>query len=85
MQLTVTPRVEGILQVVGVGWKLSDSVVGFHKFESIPTRRKNVKGRQRSKHFLTDNLKFVVIKVKISPYIYNPYSLIALPITPCLD
>lgn len=62
MQLTVTPRVEGILQIVGVKWKLSGFVVGFHKFETNPVKmiRKRI---QKAKHPHSDNLKFVVVKV----------------------
>lgn len=63
MQLTVTPRIEGILQIVGVRWNLSSAVVGFHNFESNPRRKKSAKGRQRGNRSLSDNLKFVVIKV----------------------
>ncbi|BFG38453.1 hypothetical protein CerSpe_247270 [Prunus speciosa] len=61
VQLTVTPRVEGILQIVGVKWKLSGFVVGFHKFETNPVKmiRKRV---QKAKHPHSDNLKFVVVK-----------------------
>ncbi|XP_024028403.1 trafficking protein particle complex subunit 8 isoform X3 [Morus notabilis] len=62
VQLTVTPRIEGILQIVGVRWNLSSAVVGFHNFESNPRRKKSAKGRQRGNRSLSDNLKFVVIK-----------------------
>lgn len=63
MQLKVTPRVEGILQIVGVRWNLSGAVVGFHNFGSNLMKKKNAKGRWRGNRSLNDNLKFVVIKV----------------------
>lgn len=63
MQLTVTPRVEGVLQIVGIRWKLSGSVVGFYNFEPNSMKKKSAKGRRRANHSPSDNLKFVVIKV----------------------
>lgn len=63
VQLKVTPRVEGILQIVGVRWNLSGAVVGFHNFGSNLMKKKNAKGRRRGNRSLNDNLKFVVIKV----------------------
>lgn len=63
VQLTVTPRIEGILKVVGVRWNLSDSMVGFHNFESNLVKKKIAKGRRKAKHSPSDNLKFLVIKV----------------------
>lgn len=62
VQLKVTPRVEGILQIVGVKWNLSGVVVGFHNFGSNLMKKKNEKGRRRGNRSLNDNLKFVVIK-----------------------
>ncbi|XP_050243779.1 uncharacterized protein LOC126692278 isoform X1 [Quercus robur] len=62
VKLTVTPKVEGLLQITGVRWKLSSSVVGFHNFESNHMKKKNAKGRRKSKHSRSDNLKFIVIK-----------------------
>ncbi|KAL5545696.1 hypothetical protein UlMin_005383 [Ulmus minor] len=62
VQLMVTPRVEGILQIVGVRWNLSGSVVGFYNFDSNPIKKKKAKGRQRAESSPSDNLKFVVIK-----------------------
>ncbi|KAM1735617.1 hypothetical protein ACFX15_013498 [Malus domestica] len=62
VQLTVTPRVEGILQIVGVKWKLSGSVVGFHKFDTNPLKKICRKQIQKAKHPHCDNLKFVVVK-----------------------
>lgn len=65
MQLTVTPKIEGILQVVGIRWKLSDSVMGFHNFINVQGQKNIAKGRQKAKYSLADNLKFMVIKVNI--------------------
>ncbi|XVF07518.1 hypothetical protein REPUB_Repub06bG0146000 [Reevesia pubescens] len=62
VQLTVTPRVEGILKVVGVKWKLSSSVVGFHNFESDSVNKRVAKGRRKAKHSPSNYLKFIVIK-----------------------
>lgn len=66
VQLTVTPRVEGILKVVGVRWKLSNSVGGYHNFESNLVK-KITKGRRKAKNSPSDNLKFMVIKVHPLP------------------
>ncbi|KAE8125213.1 hypothetical protein FH972_020046 [Carpinus fangiana] len=62
VQLTVTPKVEGILQIVGVRWKLSGSVIGLHNFDSNHMKKKNTKGKRKAKHSPRDNLKFIVIK-----------------------
>ncbi|KAK2968934.1 hypothetical protein RJ640_003621 [Escallonia rubra] len=61
-QLTVTPRVEGVLNIVGVMWKLSGSLVGFHSLEPNVTRKKVAKGNRKLKHSKSSNLKFLVIK-----------------------
>ncbi|KAE8671679.1 SYP121 protein [Hibiscus syriacus] len=62
VQLTVTPRIEGILKIVGVKWKLSSSVVGLCNFESNPVNRRVVKGKRKAKHSPSNDLKFLVIK-----------------------
>ncbi|XP_022982812.1 trafficking protein particle complex subunit 8-like isoform X2 [Cucurbita maxima] len=62
VQLTVTPKIEGILQVVGIRWKLSDSIMGFHNFINNLGQKNIAKGRQKVKYSLADNLKFIVIK-----------------------
>ncbi|KAE8725145.1 SYP121 protein [Hibiscus syriacus] len=62
VQLTVTPRIEGILKIVGVKWKLSSSVVGLCDFESSHANRRVVKGRKKAKHSPSNDLKFLVIK-----------------------
>ncbi|XP_075101206.1 uncharacterized protein LOC107825691 isoform X2 [Nicotiana tabacum] len=62
VQLTVTPRAEGTLRIVGIRWKLSGSVAGFCTFDSDLVRKKVVKGNRKSKRSTIDNLKFLVIK-----------------------
>ncbi|XP_012074301.1 trafficking protein particle complex subunit 8 isoform X2 [Jatropha curcas] len=63
VQLTVTPRVEGNLNIVGIRWKLSGSVVGYYNLEANLVKRKNnAKGRRKAKHSLSHDLKFIVIK-----------------------
>ncbi|KAL8159001.1 hypothetical protein V2J09_000538 [Rumex salicifolius] len=63
VQLSVTPRTEGNLKIVGVRWKLSGSVVGFQSFELSDAKKKNFKGRRKLKKSSGSELKFVVIKV----------------------
>ncbi|KAJ8574174.1 hypothetical protein K7X08_025979 [Anisodus acutangulus] len=62
VQLTVTPRTEGILKIVGIRWKLSGSLAGFCTFDPDLVRKKVVKGNRKSKRSTIDNLKFLVIK-----------------------
>lgn len=62
VQLTVTPRIEGTLKIVGVRWKLSGLVVGVCNFDSDMIRKKVVKGKRKSKKSMKDNLNFLVIK-----------------------
>ncbi|KAF2289607.1 hypothetical protein GH714_037427 [Hevea brasiliensis] len=62
VQLTVTPKVEGSLRIVGIRWKLSGSVVGYYSLESNLGKRKTAKGRRKPKHSPGNDLKFVVIK-----------------------
>lgn len=69
IQLKVTPRVEGILKIVGVRWTLSDSVVGYQYFEF--NTRKNKKGRKGARHSLQRNLNFIVIKVPFFLYFFD--------------
>lgn len=63
VQLTVTPKAEGILRMVGVRWKLSSRVVGFQHFEVNQAINKSAKGRTKLKnsHF-SNHLSFSVIK-----------------------
>ncbi|KAG6427590.1 hypothetical protein SASPL_111836 [Salvia splendens] len=62
IQLTVTPKVEGTLKLVGVRWKLSGSVIGICNFQSDIVRKKVAKGKRKPKKSLKDNLEFLVIK-----------------------
>ncbi|KAI7991474.1 Trafficking protein particle complex subunit 8 [Camellia lanceoleosa] len=61
-QLTVTPRLEGTLKIVGVRWKLSGSVAGFYDFNSDLVKKKVAKKRRKTTQPTTDNLEFLVIK-----------------------
>ncbi|XP_048126921.1 trafficking protein particle complex subunit 8 [Rhodamnia argentea] len=61
VQLTVTPRVEGTLKIVGVKWKFSSSVVGFHNFVTGSVK-KIQKGGKKNKQSPADSLKFDVVK-----------------------
>lgn len=67
VQLTVTPKVEGILKIIGVRWKLSGSVVGLYNFDTTVVKKKIAKGRQRTKSSPINDLKFLVIKVCTLP------------------
>ena len=58
----ITPRVEGTLQILGVRWKLSGTIVGFHNFE-LCHPKKIIKGRRKTKHMPNEKFKFMVIKV----------------------
>ncbi|XP_049371652.1 uncharacterized protein LOC125836521 [Solanum verrucosum] len=62
VQLTVTPRAEGTLKIVGIRWKLSGSLGGFCTFDTDLVRKKVMKGNRKSKRSTFDNLKFLVIK-----------------------
>ncbi|PKI35306.1 hypothetical protein CRG98_044320, partial [Punica granatum] len=61
VKLTVTPREEGILNIVGVKWRLSGSVVGCYNFLTT-TMKKTATRKKKQKRSFTDNLKFEVIK-----------------------
>ncbi|GMH29958.1 hypothetical protein Nepgr_031801 [Nepenthes gracilis] len=62
VQLTVTPRVEGILNIVGVKWKLSGCVVGFQSFKIDHTKNTAAKGRIKHKLSPSDEMRFLVVK-----------------------
>ncbi|CAK7342057.1 unnamed protein product [Dovyalis caffra] len=62
VQLTVTPKVEGILKIVGIRWKLSGSVIGFFSFGSNTVKKQVATGRRKVKHSPGNDLKFIVIK-----------------------
>ncbi|OEL35037.1 Trafficking protein particle complex subunit 8 [Dichanthelium oligosanthes] len=59
VQLDVTPKVEGILKLVGIRWTLSNSVVGYQYFE-FDTQKKIKKGKRGRRRSLNNSL--VVIK-----------------------
>lgn len=59
VQLDVTPKVEGILKLVGIWWTLSNSVVGYQYFE-FDAQKKNKKGKRGHRRSLNNSL--VVIK-----------------------
>lgn len=73
VQLTVTPRAEGTLKIVGIRWKLSGSLAGFCTFDSDLVSKKVMKGKRKSKRSTSDNLKFLVIKSvpKLEGYIHH--------------
>ncbi|KAK7337326.1 hypothetical protein VNO77_17892 [Canavalia gladiata] len=62
IQLSVTPIAEGTLEILGVRWKLSGTIVGFHNFELNHPKKNNVKGRRKAKHLQNEKFKFMVIK-----------------------
>jgi len=64
VQLDVTPKVEGILKLVGIRWTLSNSVVGYQYFE-FGAQKKNKKGKRGRRRSFNNSL--VVIKVRIFP------------------
>ena len=64
-QLTVTPKEEGILKIVGVRWKLSGSVVSFHNFEHDLVKKRVSNVRRPKESGSSSNLKFLVIKVRL--------------------
>ncbi|CAL1372237.1 unnamed protein product [Linum trigynum] len=63
VELTVTPKLEGTLKLVGVRWKFS-GCVGFYTFESILLVKKIARGKRKAKAKQSplNDLKFVVIK-----------------------
>ncbi|PKA59768.1 N-acetyltransferase [Apostasia shenzhenica] len=61
VQLECIPKVEGILKVVGVKWKLSGLVVGYQYFEPH-LKKKLQKGKLASKRSSGSILSFIVIK-----------------------
>ncbi|KAH1195455.1 Trafficking protein particle complex subunit 8 [Glycine max] len=61
IQLSVTPRAEGSLEILGVRWKLSGTIVGFHNFK-LGHPKKIIKGRRKKNHLPNEKFKFMVIK-----------------------
>ncbi|TKY61914.1 Trafficking protein particle complex subunit 8 [Spatholobus suberectus] len=62
IQLSVTPRAEGTLEILGVRWKLSGTIVGFHNFELGYPKRNILKERRKTKDLPNEKFKFMVIK-----------------------
>ncbi|XAR64788.1 hypothetical protein NMG60_11008624 [Bertholletia excelsa] len=62
VHLTVTPRLEGKLKIVGVRWKLSGSVSGYYHFDFDSVKKKAAKKSRKAKRLTADNLEFLVIK-----------------------
>lgn len=61
LQLHVTPRVKGVLKIVGVKWTLSGSVVGYRYFD-FKTNKKQRKRKHGTRNSLSNLLNFIVIK-----------------------
>lgn len=61
IQLDVTPKAEGVLKILGVRWKLSKLVVGYHYFEPN-AMKKHKKGKQVARNSPGRILSFIVIK-----------------------
>jgi hypothetical protein len=59
----VTPKEVGTLEILGVRWKLSGTIVGFHNFELSHPKKNIVKGRRKAKQSPNEKFKFMVIKV----------------------
>ncbi|VAI22888.1 unnamed protein product [Triticum turgidum subsp. durum] len=68
IQLEVTPKVIGILKLVGIRWTLSDSVVGYQYFE-VATQKKNKKGKRGARRSLNNNLIVIKGLPKLTGYI----------------
>ncbi|GJM96846.1 hypothetical protein PR202_ga13716 [Eleusine coracana subsp. coracana] len=68
VELDVTPKVEGILKLVGIRWTLSDSVVGYQYFE-FDRRKKNKKGKKGPRHSANNNLIVIKGLPKLTGYI----------------
>ncbi|KAI5425327.1 uncharacterized protein LOC127125569 [Lathyrus oleraceus] len=62
VQLSVTPKEVGTLEILGVRWKLSGTIVGFHNFELSHPKKNIVKGRRKAKQPPNEKFKFMVIK-----------------------
>ncbi|XP_027350865.1 trafficking protein particle complex subunit 8 isoform X2 [Abrus precatorius] len=62
IQLSVTPTAEGTLEILGVRWKLSGTIVGFHNFELNHPKKNIVKGGRKAKYLPNEKFKFTVIK-----------------------
>ncbi|XP_031498646.1 uncharacterized protein LOC116263167 isoform X2 [Nymphaea colorata] len=61
VELNVTPKIPGILKIVGVRWTLSGSVVGHRVFDSELAEKRGDKARQNLISW-DHKLKFIVLK-----------------------
>ncbi|KAG9443300.1 hypothetical protein H6P81_014640 [Aristolochia fimbriata] len=61
VELIVTPKVEGILKIIGARWTLAGCIIGYCNFDTDIPKKKPVK-RRKSKPSSRQNLKFLVIK-----------------------
>lgn len=68
IQLEVTPKVIGILKLVGIRWTLSDSVVGYQYFE-VSTQKKTKKGKRGAHRSLNNILIVIKALPKLTGYI----------------
>lgn len=62
VQLDITPKIEGVLKIIGVQWRLSGSVTGYRYF-GVDAKKKYKQGTRVSRQSPSNNLNFVVIKV----------------------
>lgn len=60
----------GTLEILGVRWKLSGTIVGFHNFELSHPKKNIVKGRRKAKLSPNEKFKFMVIKVGALTILY---------------
>jgi len=67
----VTPKDVGTLEILGVRWKLSGTIVGFHNFELNHPKKSIVKGRRKAKQLPNEKFKFIVIKVCACLLLFN--------------
>ncbi|XP_039130030.1 trafficking protein particle complex subunit 8 isoform X3 [Dioscorea cayenensis subsp. rotundata] len=61
VQLDITPKIEGVLKIIGVQWRLSGSVTGYRYF-GVDAKKKYKQGTRVSRQSPSNNLNFVVIK-----------------------
>lgn len=69
MQLDATPKIEGVLKILGVKWKLS-GLVGYRYFEPN-TKKKHKKGKPVARNSSGRILSFIVIKVIVFYLAFN--------------
>lgn len=82
----MTPKSVGTLEILGVRWKLSGTIVGFHNFELSHPKKNIVKGRRKANHSPNEKFKFMVIKVRaLIPLINFLNEFHLLPFVFCYD